>query len=176
MHLTIKRCPQFCHFCPTLNSAHKLSCTKTVVRDLKNHVYLHVLTLRHRFCDWEEKWQLLHVPGETSISRRHTPVQLLVAAFSRPCLLSLKNDRKQRKRGGSLFERRQAPEAATERCLANKNKLIHKVLTALRAALFMKKQMAQEGWTVSLQCSWITFSLFLSGCCHPVILVLCIPR
>ncbi len=100
---------------------------------------------RPRFCDWEEKWQLLHVPGETSINRQHTPVQLLVADIPHPCLLSLKTDRKQRKRGESLFDCRQAPEAATEHCLANENKLIHKVLTALRAAVFMKKK-TQNKW------------------------------
>lgn len=81
------------------------------------------------------------MPGETSIIREHTPVQLLVADIPHPCLLSLKTDRKQRKRGESLFDCRQAPEAAAEHCLANKNKLIHKVLAALRAAVFMKKQM-----------------------------------
>lgn len=126
-----------------------------------------------RFCDWERKWQLLHVPGETSIRRRHTPVQLLVADIPHPCLLSLKTDRKQRKRGESLFDCRQAPEAAAEHCLANKNKLIHKVLTALRAAVFMKKQMAQEEWTMLVN---HFLSLFFNACCLvTVILALCIP-
>lgn len=98
------------------------------------------------FCDWKEMWQLSHVPGETGVNRQHgTPVQLLVADIPHPCLLSLKTDRKQRKRGGSLFDCRQAPEAPTEHCLENKNKLIHKVLTALRAAV-LQIQMAQEQW------------------------------
>lgn len=91
----------------------------------------------HSVCDWEEKWQLLQVSEETSINRQHTSVQLLVADILHPCLLSLKTERKQRNRGESLFDCRQAPEAATEHCLANKNKLIQKVLTELRAARFM---------------------------------------
>lgn len=81
----------------------------------------------------------------------HTSVRVLVADIPHPCLQSLKNDRKQRKRKKSLFDCRQAPEAVSEHCLANKNKVIHKALTALRAVVFMKKQMAQEERTASLQ-------------------------
>lgn len=78
-------------------------------------------------------------PGETSVKRRHTPAQMPVADIPHPCLLSLKTDRKQRKRGGGLFDCWQAPEAATQCCLENKNKLKHKVLSALRAAVFFEK-------------------------------------
>ena len=106
------------------------------------------------------------MPGETSINRQHTPVQLLVADIPHPCLLSLKTDRKQRTGGESLFDCRQAPEAAAEHCLANKNKLIHKVLTALRAEVFMKKQMAQES-ELPLDNARESFSLcfFFNACC-----------
>lgn len=90
-------------------------------------------------------------PASTHDTYTHTSVRVLVADIPHPCLQSLKNDRKQRKRKKSLFDCRQAPEAVSEHCLANKNKVIHKALTALRAVVFMKKQMAQEKRTASLQ-------------------------
>lgn len=49
------------------------------------------------FGDWEGKWQLVHAPGETGVTRRHAPAQLLVADILHPRLLSVKSDRKQRK-------------------------------------------------------------------------------
>lgn len=123
------------------------------------------------FFDGEERWQLLHVPGEPSINRQHTSEQLLVADIPHPCLLSLKTDRKQSRRGESLFDCRQAPEAAAEHCLANKNKTDTQSISGALSCRIYEKQMAQKKETASTQPMWIIFSLLLS--CHPVILSLC---
>lgn len=80
---------------------------------------------------------VFHVPEEAGDRRRYIPAQLLVADILHPCLLSCRSDRKQRKKGERLFDCRQAPEAVTEHCRANMNKVIEKVLTELRAAGFM---------------------------------------
>lgn len=122
--------------------------------------------LRRGFCDWEGKWQLLHAPGETSINRRHTPVQLLVADIPHPCLLSLKTDRKQRNsEEKSLFDSRQAPEAAPEHSLANKNKLIHKVLTALGAYEKTNGTRGVNCLSAMLVNQFLSLYFFLSACC-----------
>lgn len=72
---------------------------------------------------------------------------------------------------------RQAPEAATEHCLANKNKLIHKVLTVLRAVVFMKGNKWNKRYELLLYNAHESFSLSQRlSCCHPVIWALCIPR
>lgn len=72
---------------------------KTAVKAFKYYSRLCVLTL-------PILWLKGKVTGPTCARRdqrqqsTHTPVQLLVADILHPCLRSLKNDRKQRKRGG----------------------------------------------------------------------------